>query len=186
MGRDHHLVILTTDGVTSDPTKMAKALDDRWSAAFSAKPTCNHHTRKAWLQDNAYGLRSSATFQSSQWDLTQRHVELAVKYSNNSPPGLDGIPYGAWRQLGHVGVATIHAAASRMQDDDFSNEELPYDFNVFYLCCLPKKPTGNDPTEGDYFSPSATRPLSLVNTDNRGFRPVDALQHARHGLAYKS
>ena len=30
-----------------------------------------------------------------------------------------------------------------------------------------KKPSGSDPIVGDYYLPSATRPLSLVNTDNR-------------------
>ena len=33
--------------------------------------------------------------------------------------------------------------------------------------CLPKKPSGVDEDGHTYFDPSATRPLSLVNTDNR-------------------
>ena len=35
------------------------------------------------------------------------------------------------------------------------------------LCCLPKKPSGADPTTGEYYSAENTRPLSIVNTDNR-------------------
>ena len=33
--------------------------------------------------------------------------------------------------------------------------------------CLPKKVAGTHPTLGDYFTPENTRPLSIVNTDNR-------------------
>ena len=54
-----------------------------------------------------------------------------------------------------------------MQNENFTLRDVPKDFNASFLCCLPKKPSGHDPVEGDYFKPSATRPLSLVNTDNR-------------------
>ena len=69
--------------------------------------------------------------------------------------------------MGHLAVTVLHEAARQIQEEDFSIEELPDGFNTSFLCCLPKKPTGTDPTAGDYFAPSSTRPLSLVNTDNR-------------------
>ena len=94
-------------------------------------------------------------------------MEDAIRYSNNSAPGLDGIPYLAWRCAGHLAAVVLHAAASQMQNENFTLRDVPKDFNASFLCCLPKKPSGHDPVEGDYFKPSATRPLSLVNTDNR-------------------
>ena len=42
-----------------------------------------------------------------------------------------------------------------------------HEFNLAILCCLPKKPTGTDPEVGQYFTAEATRPLAIVNTDNR-------------------
>ena len=46
-------------------------------------------------------------------------------------------------------------------------QERRCDFNRGYLCCLAKKPTGEDPHVGTFFAASATRPLSVMNTDNR-------------------
>ena len=43
----------------------------------------------------------------------------------------------------------------------------PDDFNFGFLVCHPKKPVRTDPERGDVFQPSTTRPLSIVNTDNR-------------------
>ena len=42
-----------------------------------------------------------------------------------------------------------------------------HEFNKSTLCCLPKKKTGTDDTRGDYFDASSTRPLCIMNTDNR-------------------
>ena len=53
-----------------------------------------------------------------------------------------------------------------MQRPD-SIQYLPSDFNQAFLCCLPKKVSGHDAAVGDYYDPQNTRPLSLVNTDNR-------------------
>eukprot|EP00972_Heterocapsa_arctica_P090036 13283256-Heterocapsa_arctica.AAC.1 len=44
---------------------------------------------------------------------------------------------------------------------------LPDDFNWSFLCCLPNKPAGGTEQGKAYFTPATTRPLSLVNTDNR-------------------
>jgi hypothetical protein len=45
---------------------------------------------------------------------------------------------------------------------------IPSDeFNLGILCCLPKKTTGVDEDVGEFYEAPATRPLSLVNTDNR-------------------
>ena len=43
----------------------------------------------------------------------------------------------------------------------------PTCFNHAILCCLPKAPSRTDTLHGDVYAPSKTRPLSIVNTDNR-------------------
>ena len=45
--------------------------------------------------------------------------------------------------------------------------DLPSDFNHSRLICLPKKPIGTRPDLGEFYACEATRPLSIVNTDNR-------------------
>ena len=45
--------------------------------------------------------------------------------------------------------------------------QLPEGFNAAFLCCLPKKPYFTDPRLGPVFTAEGTRPLSIVNTDNR-------------------
>eukprot|EP00973_Karenia_brevis_P051119 7100166-Karenia_brevis.AAC.1 len=44
---------------------------------------------------------------------------------------------------------------------------LPADFNEGFLSCIPKKPTGVDEHHGAFYAAKDTRPLAVVNTDNR-------------------
>ena len=48
-----------------------------------------------------------------------------------------------------------------------SGKEDSHKFNLGILCCLPKKVAGTHSTLGDYYTAADTRPLSIVNTDNR-------------------
>ena len=43
----------------------------------------------------------------------------------------------------------------------------PSTYNASLLVCLPKKPAGQMDDGTDYYDAEATRPLALVNTDNR-------------------
>ncbi len=92
------------------------------------------------------------------------HVEAALKHANNSCPGPDGIPYGCWSRCPQNALA-LHAVCNLMLDD--SPHYPPDGFNIAHLCCLPKKPERVDETMGDIFEAQGTRPLSVVNTDNR-------------------
>ena len=51
----------------------------------------------------------------------------------------------------------------------YSDEEAGsgHGFNLGTLVSLPKAPTGEDPELGAYFRAGDTRPLSIVNCDNR-------------------
>ena len=42
-----------------------------------------------------------------------------------------------------------------------------HDFNTGLLCCLPKKATGVHEIHGEFYGAGDTRPLAIVNTDNR-------------------
>jgi hypothetical protein len=44
---------------------------------------------------------------------------------------------------------------------------VPEEFNYATMVCLPPKIAGVHPQFGDYYTPENTRPLSIVNTDNR-------------------
>ena len=55
----------------------------------------------------------------------------------------------------------------KLQDAYSSDGTDEHAFNVGILCCLPKKPSGVDNVMGEFFAAEDTRPLSIVNTDNR-------------------
>ena len=169
----------TPDGrVTVDPGEMAAVLQDHWGTTFSAR-SIHEDKLQAWLSevfpDGGQGRTVTGLPEptSARWHVEREDVEKAIKASSDTMPGPDGIPYAAWRALGPLGIDILFDAAEvlatpdgpqRMQDAaDGENHE----FNLGILCCLPKKVTGTDATAGDFYSAENTRPLSIVNTDNR-------------------
>ena len=109
--------------------------------------------------------------------MRRKEIVRALKCSGNSAPGLDGIPYAAWRCLKELGISVLLGVALALEEEDatdvltaaYSDEgELgSHDYNAGTLECLPKAHTGEDPDLGHYFKPGDTRPLSIVNCDNR-------------------
>ena len=75
--------------------------------------------------------------------------------------------------MGALGVDVLHAALSNLlQPGGEARLRRDYEsiagrFNVGLLFLLPKAPAGCDELLGDYFQPGDTRPLAVVNTDNR-------------------
>ena len=58
--------------------------------------------------------------------------------------------------------------ATHMMNTSTENmDETGHDFNLGLLVCLGKKPESHDDIHGDIYTPDSTRPLSIVNTDNR-------------------
>ena len=113
---------------------------------------------------------------SALWRIRRCDVKSAIIRSGNTMPGPDGIPYLAWRRLGKLGVEVLYVSAEALMQGDAcmklchaasGSHGDSHDFNLGILCCPPKKVTGSDPNVGDYHDASATRPLSIVNTDNR-------------------
>ena len=111
------------------------------------------------------------------WAIRNVDIEDAIKASTNSAPGPDQIPYLAWRRLGALGIDTLYCAAQTLSEDQVERmlqnaycdegDAGRHDFNLGTLVCLPKKATGFDDRAGEYYAAESTRPLSIVNTDNR-------------------
>ena len=89
--------------------------------------------------------------------------------SNNSAPGPDGIPYGAWRALGDVAVEVLFGAFSDLilpEGPEMLRRDYP-DFNSSLLFFLPKKPSGATAHGVPAFEAGGVRPLNVTNCDNR-------------------
>ena len=147
--------------VSSDPKDMADWLTEHWGGVFSAK-VINKRKLRQRLEASDYSLRVSA----DRWKILEEHVAAAIKYSNNSAPGPDGIPYLAWRRASELALPVLLEAVEHLHDDR-TKHSLPYLFNEAFLACLPKKPSGTDECHGTFYDAKSTRPLSIVNTDNR-------------------
>ncbi len=167
--------------VTTEPCEMAEKLAAHWAAVFARQPI-DMDLLMEWLAAE-YPEHRSAELRlpgasDMRWKLTQGHVDKSVRLSNDSAPGPDGIPYRAWRRCRAWAAVVLHDAGVALQQSDACAElSVAYpaptgtgrrcDFNRGYLCCLGKKISGEDPDKGSYFTPPSTRPLSVVNTDNR-------------------
>ena len=81
-----------------------------------------------------------------------------------SRPGRDRLPYSAHRDLAFA-IVDLTLAGQDLASERCS--ETPLDFNRGHLRCLWKKPTRFDLHRGNVYPPKATRPRTIVNTDNR-------------------
>ena len=91
-------------------------------------------------------------------------------------PGLDGMPAAAYKKL-DIAVGIFHSVAMSMSSPNGATELVEaysdrcaddcHDFNASLLCCLPKKAAGTDAEHGDFYTGDSSRPLALVNIDNR-------------------
>ena len=164
-----------TGQVHTNPEDMAADLSSHWSHVFTARPASQSHIDE-WLGR----FLPAANFDSlpkSAWRVRRRDIEKAVRHSGNSAPGPDGIPYSAWRALGGFGAGALTEALNVLSTGDASqalkdayrdcSDNVGHGFNLGILVCIPKSPAGSLPDGTDYFTPDGTRPLAVVNTDNR-------------------
>ncbi|CAK0871611.1 unnamed protein product [Prorocentrum cordatum] len=164
--------------VTADPAEMTGVLRKHWSKVFSKK-AIDQSLLSRWLEDSfmrdergrvASGLRDAS---SASWQVRRRGAQRAVKLSGNGAAGPDGILYKAWRKAGDLGVEILfEAMGGPVKPDAAARLRAAYgaevhDFNLSLLSCLPKKRSGVDEDVGDNYLASATRPLTIGNTDNR-------------------
>ena len=101
-----------------------------------------------------------------QWHVKEEDIAEAIRLANSSSPGPNGVPFSAWKAVGQDAVDILFAAAVALQQGALSESDLR-GVNSAIVCCLPKKADGVHETHGSFYSPKGTRPLSVVNTDNR-------------------
>ena len=124
-----------------------------------------------WLDaDNDNKLiKDTLPFDKENFKLRKRHIRKALKLSNNSAPGPDGISFKAWRRLNNLAVDTLYGAfQERVAADGPDNMKDQYpDFNASRIFFLHKTASGSLPDGKDDFRLDAVRPLNVTNTDNR-------------------
>jgi hypothetical protein len=161
--------------MVSDAAGIAAELRRHWCEVF-AERRVDEPALSTWLSEAEDIDGAFSTLAADAWTARREEVARAVKSAPATMPGPDGIPFVAWKRLGHLAVDTLTAAAAVLGQED-AREVLvvameldvstTHDFNVGSMVFLPKKPAGNDPLFGDYYTAADMRPLTIVNTDNR-------------------
>ncbi|CAK0852851.1 unnamed protein product [Prorocentrum cordatum] len=158
-GRVH----LTPDGIAS-------SLKEHWQDFLQRKAT-DAALRSGWLEDDARALERGAVLNPSdpRWQIRRNDVRKALQVAGNSATGPDGISFGAWRALGELAVDTLHEALQAMLSGDGGHlMESDYaDFSHGLMVFLPKVSTEKTPDGDDVLEAENTRPLNIVNSDNR-------------------
>ena len=128
--------------VTNEPEKMAEALCKHWRKVFSKK-SINQELLVKWFEflrdsraaetslpvdhklpdkGDAMGStrlpRRALPRDPAAWTPRRKDMVKALRLSGNSSPGPDGIPFSAWRQLGELGVYTLHEVATALRAED--------------------------------------------------------------------
>ena len=109
--------------------------------------------------------------------MRRKEIVRSLKCSGNSTPGPDEIPYAAWRRVKGLGISVLLCVVLALEEEDAADvlataycdegELGSHEYNASALVCLPKAHALEDPDLGQYFKPGDTRPLSIVNCDNR-------------------
>ena len=167
--------------ITTSPEEIAEILRKHWGGVFKKKQV-NTAALQIWMEE-LFNRDESGLFltglpghDSSSWKIKETIVRLAIKLAKNTMPGPDGIPSAAYKQI-DIAAKIFQSVAVSMGSHNGSTEMVEaysdrcagdcHDFNASLLCCLPKKAAGTDAELGDFYTGENTRPLALVNTDNR-------------------
>jgi len=168
--------------ITTTPAEIAGILREHWKGVFTEKQV-ELSALQIWMEElfirDEQGLYITGlpARGHASWVVKRKAVARAIAHARNSAPGPDGIPAAAYRCLGELAIDIFHQAMQAlcstqgvaMLKTAYSDRcaQDAHDFNLSLLCCLPKKAAGTDPILGDFYSGENTRPLALVNTDNR-------------------
>ena len=174
-------VMDATGHVATAPADMADALRRHWAGVFAARRVDEAALRQ-WLreEDNAppddYGRFPLPAAGHRCWEIRRKDVERAVADSGDSSPGPDGLSFAAWRRLGPLGVDILYDALIKLMDPagppdladfDADDNDDPSGFNEALMVFLPKKASHTTADGTEVYAPENTRPLSIVNCDNR-------------------
>ena len=175
--------MLKEDGsLASSPDEIVKILRAHWGGVFKRREV-RHMGVQIWMEelfikdDEGCFITGLPARGDRAWNIPRKAIKTALYSSKNSMPGPDGIPVAAFKALGEVAVDVLHGVTNSLQSAGHKDllveayrdrcTEDRHDFNLSLLCCLPKKPCGADPEQGEFYRGEDTRPLALVNTDNR-------------------
>ena len=92
----------------TDPDSIARIMRSHWTDTFTKRGIDGERLQE-WLADDATERVQQGTHYGGMASLRLRkkHIKKAIKRSNNSAPGPDGIPYKAWRVLRNRGVNVL-------------------------------------------------------------------------------
>ena len=167
--------------ICTSPEEIALVLRKHWQGVFKRKEV-NTAAVQIWMEElfikDEQGFITLLPPKScNSWKISHDRVRTAINSAKNSMPGPDGIPAAAWKALGDAAVDVFYCSAMALCSSGFKTALLEayadrcmtgtHAFNLSLLCCLPKKPYGTDPEVGEFYRGEDTRPLALVNTDNR-------------------
>ena len=79
---------------------------------------------------------------------------------------LNGNSFCAFKAISKIAIPFFRNVLTTMTDLD-SPYIPPVDFSFAFLHCIPKSPSFVDQDLGEVYDCGATRPLSIVNADNR-------------------
>ena len=163
--------IQAADGtVSANPQLMADALRTHWSQVF-CKRRIHKHTLHQWLQEDLPSDMSPELPAQSDtcWQVTREDIAQAVERPPNTSPGPDGIPFKAWRTLGHTAITILHEAYNTLSSEGGEHIMRPDypDFIHSDIVFLKKFVSGSHSEWGDFCTPEDTRPLNITNSDNR-------------------
>ena len=71
-----------------------------------------------WLDETLPNGEGPLVQGLNQTRMKRKDLAKAIKFSNNSMPGPDGIPYSCWRVLGSTGEEILWAALNGLQAED--------------------------------------------------------------------
>jgi len=168
--------------IHTDPKEIAEILRQHWKGVFKKKHV-DDTALQIWMEElfikdeNGCFITGLPEKSDAVWTISRKAIRLAISSARDTMPGPDGIPARAYKQLGDIAEQILYDVATAIGNE--SPQQLlqeayfdrcagdRHDFNLSLLCCLPKKPHGIDEEAGAYFKGEDTRPLALVNTDNR-------------------
>ena len=143
--------------ILTDDEDIANVMAKHWEGVLTSSPI-DHDLLQVWLED------LERLPEDVCWEPEEESMKVAVGCATESSPGPDGIPYRAYKIFPGAAHILFKVAILMLSVGDVC---LPDGFNSAFLCCLPKKPSFTDPRLGPVFTAEGTRPLSIVNTDNR-------------------
>ena len=143
--------------ITRDHVGIAEELKHAWSNTFTTKGTISplsHRVLEKWAVKFDF---------SEVTPPTRDDYRRVVKVSADKATGPDGIPNSAWRATGDEGIDTLKEAGDSLA----SGDKPPTWFNSSIMLFTPKGEDESDSYSERVRVASATRPLSLKNTDNK-------------------